>query len=114
MVESLIGNKITNGEQLDGLAKQLFGKRYIGLFDWKDKLPVLKNGECIIINKKSNEHWIGTIKLNDKLYTYDSFNRPDYIGGNLSGDNDLIPDQNYNQENCGSRVLAWLTTILSF
>jgi hypothetical protein len=78
-----------------------------------DKYPILKSGECYIVNRKSNEHWVAVANINGKNYTYDSFNRPDYLGGFQSGDVDGYPDQSYSQENCGQRTLAWLTTILS-
>ena len=87
--------------------------KFKGVYDWRDKLPVLKNGQCIIINKMTNTHWIGSANIGGHMYTYDSFNRPDYIGGNINGDNDSYPDQNINESNCGARCIAWLVTVLS-
>lgn len=113
LVERLIGNRVTTGDELANLASKLFGSKFLGVYDWKDKMPLLKVGECIIVNKKTNVHWIGTANVDGNIYTYDSFNRPDYVGGFLNGDGDGRADQRVWEENCGSRVVAWLTTVLS-
>ena len=113
LVERLIGNRVTTGYELSNLAKKLFGSKFLGVYDWKDKMPHLKVGDCIIVNKKSNEHWIGTANVGGTIYTYDSFGRPDYIGGHVDGDEDGEPDQIISEQNCGARVLSWLVSVLS-
>ena len=113
LVESIIGNRITNGGDLYRVAKQLFGDKFLGVYDHKDKIPKLKNDECVIINQPTNQHWIGRANVNGKVYQYDSFNRPDFVGGFINGDENNEPDQRLDEANCGARVLAWLTTILS-
>jgi len=113
LVERLIGNRVTTGGQLDDLAHKLFGSKFLGIYDWKDKIPVLKQGECVIVNKKTNQHWIGTANIGGDIYTYDSFNRPEYIGGYLNGDSDGNRDQKMWESNCGARTIAWIVSVLS-
>ena len=115
LVESIIGHqKETTGAELDKLSTAIFGNKYRGLYGATDKLPKLKNRECIIINKPSNTHWLGLAKINGHEYAYDSYNRPNFLGsGYRNGDIDNIADQSGLQENCGQRTVAWLCTILS-
>jgi hypothetical protein len=112
-VEKMIGVGITDGGQLYDLSKKLFGAKFRGIYDDKDKLPKLKAGECLIINRKTNEHWVAMANIKGKSYKYDSFNRPSYRGGYLNGDFDNRPDQKASEHNCGQRCIAWLVTVLS-
>lgn len=113
LVKSLLGDGITYGKDLFRVSKQIFGDKFLGVYDEKDRMPVLKKGECIIINKPTNQHWIGRTNVNGTIEQYDSFNRKDFIGGFKNGDFDNSRDQNFNQSDCGSRVIAWLVTVLS-
>lgn len=115
LVEQVIGHTgETNGAELDRVAKFVFGDNYKGIYDSKDKRPKLRTGQMLIINKPTNQHWIGLAKVKGKTYQYDSFNRKMIkSGGYLNGDYDNRPDQRLDQANCGHRVIAWAITILS-
>lgn len=110
LVEKILGNGITNGAQLNCLANKIFGKKFKGILDENEPLPKLKNMECVIRNRLNNEHWISEVNIGGKLYTYDSFNRKEYIDGK-SGDFDGFPDQKKNEQNCGQRSLSYLITV---
>jgi hypothetical protein len=113
MVESILGRGITNGEQLESLARYIFGARFRGVFSPRQKLPVLREAQFVIINKPANQHWIAAYRLRGKLYEYDSFDR-DMLGGKyLDGDVDGRADQRISQSNCGQRVLAHVLTVLA-
>jgi hypothetical protein len=113
MIESILGNSITNGGVLSDIARRLFGEKFKGLYVIGDRLPVLKEGESIILNQPSDVHWVGLVRVNGQTYKYDSFNRKSFIGGYVNGDYDNKPDQKQWEANCGQRTLAWLTTVLS-
>ena len=113
MIESVLGNGITNGDQLAELASKLFGKQFRGVYGDYDVFPKLGLNEFVIINRRDGQHWITTANVGGKIYTYDSFNRPEYLGGFTSGDEDGKPDQLPYQTNCGQNCLAWLITVFS-
>lgn len=114
MVIKVIGHDgITTGGELDKVARQLFGIKYKGIFIKGNTKPVLKNNECYIMNYKTNEHWICMIRINGVKYTYDSFNRKNYLHGYKSGDVDGVGDQKYWEDSCGQRCLSFLVTVLS-
>lgn len=81
----------------------------MGVFDEHDPIPTLKIGTAAIINKPSNEHWIGI--FNDgELRTYDSYGRR-IIGGDPLKKVLRVPatiKQKDSQSNCGARTLAAL------
>lgn len=114
-MERIVGNKITNGQELDTVAKIMFGKRYRGLYTTKDKKPKLSAGTGYIENKPTGVHWTASFKLPDgKQYFYDSFDRATFIKPFLDGDWDKKPDQKLSESNCGARTLARLTMALLF
>lgn len=113
MIESLLGTGITYGSQLYKLGKILMGSDFKGVYDDKARKPPLKNGECYLVNRKSNEHWISVVKLDGNKYTYDSFNRNGYLGGLNNGDYDLTADQKLYEQNCGQKALSYLLTTLT-
>jgi hypothetical protein len=115
LIELILGRGITTGDQLYRLGKTLFGTRFKGVYTDRDKLPKLKDGECLIVNRKTGEHWVAMANLIGRrgIRTYDSFNRQSYLGGYRSGDVDGKPDQMVYESNCGQRSLSWLTTVLS-
>jgi hypothetical protein len=95
------------------LANELFGRTFRGVFGDKDKMPILKEGECAIINKPHNQHWIGIYRKNGILYEYDSFAR-DMLGSRYKdSDFDGIADQKIKESNCGQRTISHLVTVLS-
>ena len=93
---------------MENIARQFGGSHFLGIYDWKDKLPLLRNhNDFILINKLTNQHWIASKNVGGHIFTYDAFDRPEYEGGNLAGDKDLIPDESPAENNCGQRSLAW-------
>ena len=113
MVESIVGDGITYSDQLEKLGKKIIGDKFLGVFLDGEPPEYLKDNECVIINRKMNQHWVACININDNIYTYDSFDRKNYLGGYGDGDYDGIPDQEINESNCGQRSLAYLITTLS-
>jgi hypothetical protein len=112
LVEKLVGNKITYGHQLEKTAKMLFGDTFKGIYGTSDKKPRLQDGDSYIVNKPSNVHWIAKVKMGGKSYTYDSFNRKSFLGGNRNGDFDDYADQYPSQVNCGARSIAFILTVV--
>ena len=113
-IERILGNKITNGEQLDGLSRRLFGGNYKGLYGEFDNFPHLDNNEFIIVNKPNNQHWISIFNRGGKMYEFDSFAR-DLMGGKYIDFNtryDNIKEQKINELNCGARTVAMIMTLL--
>ena len=116
-IMDLLGSGVTDNIQLDKLGKYLFGNKFIGTYS-SDKIPKnIKNENCLILNNQSSkqkgEHFIAVYKRDNKLYGYDTFNRPiknlskfwknKHI---INANNDR--DQGFSEENCGSRSMAWL------
>ena len=116
LVEKVIGSGITNGGQLDGLARYLFKKSYKGIYLKRDKLPLLRHhGDFAILNEPENIHWIAIFNLNGKLYEFDSYAR-DMLGSgfrDFNKNNDAIDDQGISQENCGARVVSMMVSLFS-
>ena len=107
-IEKIIGHSITNGQQLDTLAKIICGKRFKGVYLPKDKKPLLKNGEGFIVNRPENIHWISEFKVGGKQFVFDSFDRQSFIKPFADGDFDHQPDQKISESDCGSRALSRL------
>ena len=121
-IENIIGDGSTNNIQLNTLGKYLFGNKFKGVYS-SNEMPNIKNNEMYIVNnKKSNqngEHWIGVYKYKNKLYMYDTFNRPirnlsNYFTNKhiINANNDT--DQSKNESNCGSRVISWLISFHNY
>lgn len=94
------------------MARALLKNKFKGVYVDGEKYPKLKAGEGIIINRKENEHWVSTANIGGKKYTYDSFNRKEYLGGYHTGDFDGIVDQKLHENSCGQRCISWLMTVL--
>ncbi len=104
----------TSNVELDAYGFQNINN-YLGTFS-KDTQPTTKPGDSYIYNDMNKgrigRHWIAVYHnpSDDKKYTYDSYNR------NLPG-KDLgngIPDQKYNQSNCGQRSITSLLMIQKY
>lgn len=116
----LVGNKTTFSDKLDKVAIKLFGNRFMGVFP-NDKIPKnIKMGYFLIANlDNSNEpgsHWVGIIKEKDIIWVYDSFGRNIHkIMPGIYGKRRKIKsterdaEQHKKEENCGARVLAFLS-----
>ena len=120
MIEDILGSGVTNNLQLNKLGHELFGNDYIGTL-CSDQLPkYIKEKQCFILNTDSsksrnkNGHWVAFVKLNSKLYFYDSYARPAYkLSKNwatkrLYNANTKDRDQSYEESDCGSRSMAFL------
>ena len=118
-MERLIGHKHTTYDsELRKIGKKLFGTKFKGVFP-SDALPVLRNGQCAIMNvdgsKEPGSHWMSLHKHNGKLYGYDSFGR------NMNKlvskfDRVIINDtkdkeQGDSESNCGQRCVAWICMV---
>jgi len=114
LVERILGTGITTGKQLNDLAINVFGRSFKGIYGSTDKLPKLRESQCILVNAPgNNEHWVGACVKNGVMYEYDSFNR-DVLGrGYVDGDFDDRADQRLQESNCGQRTIAYLVTMLS-
>ena len=120
MIEDILGSGVTNNLQLNKLGYELFGDNYIGTW-CSDQMPkYIKEKQCFILNTDSsksrnkNGHWVAFVKLNSKLYFYDSYARPAYkLSKNwatkrIYNANTKDRDQSYEESDCGSRSMAFL------
>ena len=125
-IEDILGSGVTNNLQLTKLGHELFGKDYIGTW-CSDQMPkYIRENQCFILNTDSsksrnkNGHWVAFMKLNSKLYYYDSYARPAYklskhwATKRMYNANTMDRDQSYEASDCGSRSLAYLTVIKKY
>lgn len=115
--EKLVGNTTTYSNDLYIVCKNLFGKRFKGVFAF-DKTPRrLKKGSMMIVNlDNSNEpgsHWIAL--CNDKrVLIYDSFGRkkkeitPKHLVRSAKV-TEKDKEQSEKETNCGARCIAFLS-----
>lgn len=120
IIEKAIGNKSTYSDELEGVAKQLFGAKFKGVFP-SDKIPIL-NGLCpyAIVNVDRSDqmgsHWMAICKNDNETILYDSFGRHDtkiipslrYTGNGRIINTEKDPEQEIKEQNCGARCVAWL------
>ena len=119
-VEDSIGSRVTNNLQLTKLGKEIFGSDYLGTFS-SDQFPkYIRENTCFILNtdsKKSKNkygHWVSFIKINKKLYYFDSFMRSPselskyWTNRKLFSINKIDRTESYNESNCGERALSML------
>ncbi len=119
-VQDIIGDKVTNNEQLDKLGYTLFKTDYLGTFP-SDHFPkYIRDGNVFILNTDSSRsankhgHWIAFAKINKRLYYYDSFARPPseltklWKKKRMINANKSDRDQSYLSDSCGSRAIAFL------
>ena len=93
-----MGDGTTTESLLNHVGKQLFGRKFGGVFASNEK----PRGRYCIVNTMprgtSGEHWLAIAPG----LVYDSFGRQKY--GDYTGD----AEQAIQQTNCGQRCLAWL------
>lgn len=112
-----LGDGITTGKQLQAFCSKLFKKKFVGVFP-SDAIPKLKPGTCAIANVDKTgdpgSHWVA---LTHGLF-YDSFGRKHkslVAHAKLKQkDTDLDREQEYKQENCGARCVAFLIVSLVY
>lgn len=99
---------ITNGEELDTLARRLFPPDvYVGIVQYETiaDLPPLKEGQFALLN--SDLHWTIIYKKNGILYEFDSYGR-DMLGrGYRDARFPKSFKQTMNEMNCGQKSLAF-------
>jgi hypothetical protein len=72
-----MGRSSTTDSQLSAKGKELFGKKFRGVFS-QDTLPVGRRGMYIVNVDTSGEpgsHWVGVVETGNDIYVYDSFAR---------------------------------------
>ena len=114
IVYPMLGQKVTYSNDLHDVGKQLLGKDFVGVFA-SDLIPKLKNKQCCILNldrsDQGGSHWISVYKDGKKNLTYDSFGRESSkIIPSLKNvvDADYDSEQMIEEEDCGSRSIAFL------
>ena len=118
IVESLVGNGETHSANLEKVGKEMFDKKFAGVFA-ADTIPKSTNFKYCIANLDNSDqpgsHWVAMARLpGPKRYlVYDSFGRstseilPDLQVPNEQTEQDA--EQKREEDNCGARCLAWLT-----
>ena len=125
-----IGDRVTNNVQLDKLGSSLFGSDYLGSFSSNEFPKYIREGQCFILNTDSSRSnniyglWVSFIKINKKIYYYDSYARSPsqlskywkdkkLINANTT-DRDQAYGGNKGESNCGQRSMAFLILIKKF
>ena len=113
----VIGHAMVTGEdELRRTGERLFGTNFKGVYAANEtKVPrTLRNGESCILNldkrNQAGSHWVGVLKHNNELITYDSFGRR--VSNTRHTDDDA--EQRVIEVNCGQRCLAWLCVYYNF
>jgi len=112
-IQDKIGNDTTDNVQLDIVGRELFKKKFGGVFS-QDEIPKSKSKYYIVntdTSDKAGTHWVAVA---DK-YIYDSFGRNTKQLGPYFKKHELIPtnkniEQSVMENNCGQRSLAYLNT----
>ena len=117
-LEDFLGSKSTDNIQLNSIGKFLFSDRFKGVYASNEFPIYIKNREMFIINtddkSKKGSHWITCYKWKDKIYAYDTFNRPIKDLSKFWKNKKNIVDSNanryesYTEANCGQSALAYL------
>lgn len=123
ITKTMVGNKTTFGTDLNRTARQLFGKRFAGVF-MSDKIPAhlqMANPRYAIINlddsTEPGSHWIAVARtswVTKKLLVHDSYGRINQVPPMImrlyprSVVTDPDVEQGLRETNCGARALAWL------
>jgi hypothetical protein len=123
-LKQFLGNGETDSDQLNKVGFKLI-HGYKGTYAC-DEIPLLKNGESIIVNqgniKSNGYHWCGLRKEFNKLYFYDSFGRGASIIPSLKSFKTKIKSDTTEREqmdksikgdtktesNCGQRSMGFL------
>ncbi len=120
---SELGKKALDDLQISRLAKELLGKKFIGVYA-QDKLPT-KNGYYVIntdLSKTINSptcHWVGIYQTSKTLYIYDSYGRTTsfvlpYIYKNTKKkivESKKDPEQFRQTSLCGQLSIAWICVV---
>jgi hypothetical protein len=109
LIEIKLGKESTDSEQLNIFCKILFGNKFRGVYAYDQPIK-LEKGESAIFNldtsDKPGSHWVAVCKSN-RYITYDSFGRNiKKIRGSLFTEKDK--EQEYTENNCGQRCIAFL------
>jgi len=79
LIENCIGSGETDNVTLNMLCKYIFKDQFIGVFMADEKFK-MNNNEYAIINTDPHDkpglHWVALAKYRNKIYYYDSFDRP--------------------------------------
>ena len=117
IVESLIGKGETYDQDLLKVGKEMFNKKFAGVFA-ADTIPKSTNFHYCIANLDNQDepgsHWVAMAKLPGpkKYLIYDSFGRktseilPELDIPHEQTEQDA--EQVKSEDNCGARCLAWL------
>jgi len=129
-VLKLFGHEnVTTTSELQKIGRQLFGSKFLGVFE-QDCLPLssMKNKYAIInVDKKRNSrgnlnrgsHWVAIANKSGKLLIFDSFGRQTkkllqhlykQMKKNKIGykDTEYDAEQHWIQQNCGQLAVSWL------
>ena len=118
-----VGKKTTYLKKLHTTAKQLFGKRFLGIFASNTIPTNIKKGELCIVNLdkswESGSHWVGLGRAKDDgfLYLYDSFGRdiynilPELKTHKKVKSTEQDAEQHEDETDCGARSLAFLSVL---
>jgi hypothetical protein len=109
LIENKLGKESTDSEQLNIFCKILFGNKFRGVYAYDQPIK-LEKGESAIFNldtsDKPGSHWVAVCKSN-RYITYDSFGRNiKKISNSLFTEKDR--EQEYTENNCGQRCIAFL------
>ena len=126
IIEPMTGDKATYLSELLSVGKKIFGVKFKGVFP-SDKIPKLNDlSPYAILNldssKEQGSHWVAIAKYpnENKTLLYDSFARKGskiIPSLNFSGNGRIIDsdrkdrEQEYVEENCGARAIAYLVVV---
>lgn len=124
-LESKMGNKITDSDQLHKMGRKLFGKKFKGVYPSDKALKLTQKQPYAIVNLDNSDefgsHWTAVGLNNGDLLFYDSFGRkaskilPSIFKGGkqvIDTEDDVEQDLNGKKEsNCGQRSLASLVVL---
>ena len=127
-VERYLGhNDTTDADELYRAGKHYLGSKFRGVYP-RDKLPKLKNDQCMIINldtsKQAGSHWIAIYCAGNSYVVYDSFGRKigsilpsltfDGSGKKIITSPDYDAEQKRYETNCGMQSLGWLIFVYEY
>ena len=112
ILEDILGSESTSNIDLDHVSNYIFTD-YLGTFP-SDKMPKnIKNNQCFILNTDSSTsankygHCVSFIKLNNKLYYYDSYLRSPAELSKFWKDIKLYPINKTDRDESLSPPLPW-------
>ena len=122
---SVMGKKETTGQQLQDMAKQLFGHRFIGIFA-QNEIPLGRSGMLIAntdISSEPGTHWVALLLTPKTVYIYDSFGRSatklmkiltkNAIAKKIKIVNSDLSDKEQKEASaiCGQLSISWLVVV---